>query len=375
MKYRILLIFWGGFLLAGERSDAQQVVGSTRAVNPVAKQLAPGTSTYRAISIGITKYDELPSLEYTTNDARSVIRAYTEVGEVDGDRLSLLADDGDDEVPNTSGRVESSLLNFLKSCSSKDTAIVFFSGHGVRLGSRFSLAGSDFNSRDGGTGVISMDRLRSALAQCDAKMKIVILDCCHSGSFGAAPSDIASSFRSVPGCVVIAASRPSEASLETQTLKSGVFTHWLVRGLRGEANSKIDGVIDAAELFEFVSHGVQEATSSEQTPAIAFDQSTVIPAIIELRRPDRPSDQVGIVPFPLAPEPEMMSVVLDSVSRFPVANPRRTIGVCHWVLKHSAANSPSARQAEKLVATIDELILAGKIVLGGKEEDEESSRN
>lgn len=362
-------------MLAMARAGAQEIAPIAQTVDAQVNQLPTGSASYRVLSIGITKYDELPSLEFTTNDARNFVRAYSEVGGVGEDKLTLLVDDGRDAEPLTSQAVESSALQFLRSCSSRETAILFFSGHGVRLDSGFSLAASDFHSPESATGAIPMDRLRSALALCAAKSKIVILDCCHSGSFGAAPSDIASSFRSVPGCVVIAASRPSEASLETHSLRSGIFTHWLVAGMRGAANTKIDGVIDATELFDFVSQGVRATTSSMQTPAIAFDQSTTIPAIIELRHPDRPSDRVGIIAFPLPPEPDTLSIVLDSIIRFPEANPRRTIGLCHWVLKHSPANSPATKQAESLIDEINELILAGKVALGPKEGDEEPARS
>jgi hypothetical protein len=154
-----------------------------------------------------------------------------------------------------------------------------------------------------------------------------------------------------------------------------VFTHWLVLGLRGAANSKIDGAVDATEIFDFVSKGVRQTTSSQQSPAIAFDQTTEIPKIIELSKPDRPSDTVGIVPFPLPPSRETMSIVLDTIGRFPEANPRRTIGVCNWVLKHSETDSESSRQARKLIAEVDSLILSGKAVLGANESDEETLRN
>lgn len=340
-----------------------------------AENLAKLPSDYRVLSIGISRYEELDSLDFTASDARRITRAYAEVGGVDENRLSTLVDDESPDISLSGALVTSHVQQFFGKCTSKDVAVFFFSGHGVRLPTGFALAASDFSVDDGQAGAISMESLRETLASCRARSKIVILDCCHSGAFGAAPNDIAEPFRSVPRCVVVAASRPSEASLETQTLKSGVFTHWLERGLRGAANSKMDGEVDATELFEFVSKGVKQTTSGQQSPAIAFDQTTEIPRMIELRKPDRPSDMVGLIPFPLPPSPETMSIVIDSIGRFPEANPRRTIGVCNWVLKHSETGSESAKQARKLISEVDSLILAGKVVLGPKESDEEILRN
>jgi len=333
------------------------------------------TSNFRVLSIGITKYYELPSLEFTASDARRLIQSYSEVGGVEESRLSALVDD-EGKISLLSGElITERVRQFLRECSSKDIAVLFFSGHGVRVASGFALAASDFSVQNGLKGAISIEQLRSELAGCAARSKIVILDCCHSGAFSTAPSDMTEPFRSIPRCVVMAASRPSEASLETHTLKSGVFTHWLVLGMRGAANSKIDGVVDATELFEFVSKSVKQTTSNLQSPAIAFDQTTEIPRIIELRNPDRPSDTVGVIPFPLPPTPETMSIVLDTIGRFPDANPRRTIGVCNWVLKHSKGDSESSKQARKLIAEVDSLILSGKAALGSKQSDEETLRD
>lgn len=332
------------------------------------------TSDFRVFAIGVSRYQELQLLDFTASDARQIIKAYAEVGGVDQTRRTLVVDDRDDSDLLDAKTVTEQISRFLEDCEADDTAVLFFSGHGVQLKSGFALAAGDFSAERSDIGSVSIDWLRTALSTCAARRKIVILDCCFSGAFGAASTDLTTPFRSIPGCVVMAASRPSEVSLETEQLKAGVFTHWLVRGLRGAANVKIDGVIDATELFAYVSQGVGSTTAKQQSPAIAFDQSTEIPALIDLNHPDRPSDNVGVIPFPLPPSPRTMSIVLDSIGRFPEAKPRRTIGVCHWVIQHADVRSSSAKRARELVSQLDARILAGKVSLGQVEEDEEPIR-
>lgn len=329
-------------------------------------------STVSILSVGVSKYNSLPPLEFTASDARRFVQAYRDVGLVADENISLLVDDADEQTASIeSVTLQAKIKGFLQSQNRDSTVVFFFSGHGFMFKEAFYLATSDFSVEDPATTGISLESLRLGLADCPAKSKIVILDCCHSGAFSAASRDIAAALRSVPGCVAITASRPDQPSRETAELQSGVFTYWLVRGLRGAANSKVDDQIDATELFGYVSAQVKESTDSDQLPTIAFDQSSEIPTVIELKRPDRPSGLVGVIAFPLPPSPEIFSNLLDTISRFPEANPRRTIGLCHWVLKHAESGSAEAKQAMELIAKIDSLILTGKTRLGAKEEGEQ----
>ncbi len=324
------------------------------------------------LAIGITQYKNVSKLEFSANDARSVAKAYREVGGLSEKSIKLLVDD-EAQKPNEINvpKMESAITAFLKGQTKQSTAVLFFAGHGFRVKSDFYLVGNEFSDESPEATGLPLGKLRSMLMDCQAKTKVVILDCCHSGSFGSASTELATTLRSVPGCVAITASRPEQESLETSELRSGVFTHWLVRGMRGDANAKVDGRIDAMELFDYVSNRVSKGTDGMQAPAISLDQSSEIPTIIELRRPDRPSDTVGIIPFPLPPTDDTMLIVLDTVARLPDANPRRTIGLCHWVLKHATPQSEAAKQASQLIKSIDDRILSGKIKLGPKEEGEQ----
>jgi len=73
-------------------------------------------------------------------------------------------------------------------------------------------------------------------------------------------------YAGVGGRFVLAAADVGETSAEVEALRSGAFTHALVRGLRGEAESQRDGTITASELRSFVNTEVQRLTGGRQTP-------------------------------------------------------------------------------------------------------------
>ena len=66
---------------------------------------------------------------------------------------------------------------------------------------------------------------------------------------------------------MITASDISESSFEDARWDGhGVFTYFLLRGLKGEADKNHDGVVTAGELFAYLERAVPEATNGKQNP-------------------------------------------------------------------------------------------------------------
>ena len=68
------------------------------------------------------------------------------------------------------------------------------------------------------------------------------------------------------GRVVLTASRSSEVSEERDNLGHGVFTYYLLEGLKGKADQDGDGIITVDEVCAYVSKKVPEATGQNQHP-------------------------------------------------------------------------------------------------------------
>jgi len=73
------------------------------------------------------------------------------------------------------------------------------------------------------------------------------------------------------GRVVISASRPDQAAFEDDQ-RGGLFTSFILEGLRGPADLDGDGKVTVLELYQFVSPRVREYSrqhyQAEQTPVL-----------------------------------------------------------------------------------------------------------
>lgn len=106
---------------------------------------------------------------------------------------------------------------------------------------------------------LRLERLRELLEGMGADLTFVLLDACQSGAYsrvrGAEPAaDF--SYNSVEqlrmgGLVVLASSSGDELSQESESLRGGFFTHHLVVGLRGAADSDGDGRVTVDEVYSY----------------------------------------------------------------------------------------------------------------------------
>ena len=72
-------------------------------------------------------------------------------------------------------------------------------------------------------------------------------------------------------------SKSKEFSLEDGGLRQGIFSHFLIRGLKGEADVNKNKTITVKELFDWVYTKVREYTGLAQTPMIAGDYDEKMP--------------------------------------------------------------------------------------------------
>ncbi len=66
--------------------------------------------------------------------------------------------------------------------------------------------------------------------------------------------------------MVLTSSKASEVSEEREYLGRGVFTYYLLEGLRGKADLDGDGIITVDEIYAYVSKKVPEVTGQNQNP-------------------------------------------------------------------------------------------------------------
>ncbi len=101
--------------------------------------------------------------------------------------------------------------------------------------------------------------LHQWLTEIKAKAKLVFLDSCFAGALTAKGIKMEQSF-ALPkahfdepgGIVFLAATSESEFAYEVRELQGSLFTHYLVSGLYGQADSNDDGIVTIDEIYQYV---------------------------------------------------------------------------------------------------------------------------
>jgi hypothetical protein len=61
--------------------------------------------------------------------------------------------------------------------------------------------------------------------------------------------------------VLMMSSKAEETSIEYRGLRQGVFSYYLIKGLKGEANSNRDKIVTITELYDYVKKNVRQTQS------------------------------------------------------------------------------------------------------------------
>ena len=77
-------------------------------------------------------------------------------------------------------------------------------------------------------------------------------------------------------------SKAEELSLEDHGLRQGVFTYYILKGLKGAADPNGDYIVTVKELYNYVYAKVREYTANVQTPVLTGDYDDNMP--VALRR-------------------------------------------------------------------------------------------
>ena len=179
----------------------------------------------------------------------------------------------------------------------------YFCPADARLGDRSSL--------------ISLTEIHRALEKCRAAFKLLLVDACRNDPLtstsrdagGRAVVDLPSLSRPIgrrpPGGVATLFScSAGEIAFENTELKHGVFFHFVIKGLEGEADGDGDGKVDLLELSDYTTKRVFQFVDNtfgrEQTPEL-LNQTRGSVAIVELHQP-RPAP-ASTPPEPASPPP------------------------------------------------------------------------
>lgn len=238
--------------------------------------------TIWSVVIGINAYQSARDLKYAVNDARGFASYLTEQVGVPPEQVFLLTD-----AEARKSQIESLLGTHLKrAAAADDSVIIFYAGHGAVETDPLNPDGDGFEKYllphdarldDLYASAISMNDIRTIFQRIRAKRLIFIADTCYSGSAGGRTLLTAKTRANLSdrfmerisqgkGRVIISSSSANEISKEDDRLGHGIFSYYLLQGLRGKADQDDDGIITVDELFAFLTRTVPEASGQDQHP-------------------------------------------------------------------------------------------------------------
>ncbi len=196
----------------------------------------------KALVIGIDEYAGTTHLKGCVNDAGAVANTIETNSDGSPNFAVKLMTSSDGEIMRVNVMKAVEEL-FSGTC---EIALFYFSGHGIVNSSGGYIVTYDSSTHDPG---ISLDYILGLANNSKIENRIVILDSCHSGSFGTTAIDDGKITHLSEGVTVLTSSHGDEKSKEG--IGSGVFTNLLVDALKGGA-ADLRGYITPGSIYSYI---------------------------------------------------------------------------------------------------------------------------
>ena len=233
-----------------------------------------------AVIIGIDTYrdQKISDLQYARADAEGVYQILTdpELGRIPRENVILLLNE-----QATARNIRVALgTDIPRRANENDLVYIYYAGHGSpvidpksrsRDGMEKYLVPADAEVEHLRATGIAMDEIQKFFGYIESKQVMFFIDSCYSGEAGGRTfqdgrfrkrdvhltgeflDDLASE-----GRMVVTACDVNEVSLETPDLGHGLFTHYLMEGLKGIADKDQDGLVTIHELYDYVYENVSQ---------------------------------------------------------------------------------------------------------------------
>ena len=196
-------------------------------------------------------------LKYADSDAKAFAAVLKELGGVRTEDMLLLINPDLAQFKGAMGRMQQ-LVKVPWEIEERRELIVYYSGHSDEEG---LILGSERFPYDG---------FRKDINEIPAQVRVAILDSCSSGALTrtkggvARPAFLFDSSTDMRGHAFLTSSSAEEAAQESDRIGASFFTHFLVSGLRGAADSTGDGLVTLNEVYAFAFQETLASTERTQ---------------------------------------------------------------------------------------------------------------
>jgi len=237
-----------------------------------------------AVVVGITTYQESSlDLNYADKDAEAFagFLKSPNCGNTPADQVALLVNQD-----ATRANVLGAVRRFSEFANSNDVFILYYAGHATNntLNNNLFLMTYDTDPKNIFSTATSAGDIKSLLDGSLAKMTFWITDACNSGKIEPGkiirgpkeqPSGADGFLKAIAathsgGFVYLASSQSQETTQEGTQYGGGhgIFTYYLLEGLKGKADDNHDGIITINEAYDYVRLKVIKSSENSQHPVL-----------------------------------------------------------------------------------------------------------
>lgn len=238
------------------------------------------TGVTYALIVAVEHYHQpkhFPRVRYATKDAAELTEALIGIG-VSKDDIKLLLDGA-----ATKTAIEKEINNLVRKVTENDRIIFFFSGHGAYEKKENFLLPSDCYNDDIESTSVSVNGILGKLNKSLCERNLLFLDCCHSGfEPGDDTKDIDRNFladeliynaKDEEYTLGFASCKSDQTSITHPKLQNGVWSHFLIKALRGDAG----GIYEAGILFSDKLQTYLNKTTKEYVKMNTDDKKDQVP--------------------------------------------------------------------------------------------------
>lgn len=215
-----------------------------------------------AFLVGVNRYNEprVDKLDFCVKDVQKLEKKLKDLGYT----VMCLHDDleSDSRRFPIHNNIEAELINLCKMVDVDDLLLVYFACHG-KLGrdEQPMLIVRDTRLPTIEKTGLSLADIKKSMHSSKARRLVLTLDACHMGvETGRGiddPQFIQNAYELAEGFALIAASTAQQKALESPEKNSGVFTHYLIEGLSGDADREKKGFVTVDDLKTYVLHSLR----------------------------------------------------------------------------------------------------------------------
>jgi tetratricopeptide (TPR) repeat protein len=293
-----------------EQNKGTPPADAKAAAPQAASKKAPVADNQWALLVGVSQYPgQIQSLGFPRDDAQAIKDTLVKAAGLPEDHIRLLTDNGAGDAKATKQNILAAIDSFVPRVQPGHEVIVFLAGHGIARGlglqakSFFLPVDADAQSKESlERTAVDLEDLARRLSALKASQFSIFIDACREDPFpgrgikGNTMTDVMtrglritpSSARAAdavpPTAIVFYACQVGERAYEDPQLKHGVFTYYILEGIREVAN-RPDGRVEAGYLANFLREKVGKWSTDFASRAKFSVEQTPMMVATEVRGP------------------------------------------------------------------------------------------